>query len=95
MVVATDGEGQPGSPATVLLDFDRACSIWRDQNGNLDRILLVPEELPFYERLGLCTSIGIERLEIVESEAITDLMFMENITVCWYKSCHSYLWYLV
>lgn len=81
LIVVTDGDGLPGPPATVLIDFDRTCSVWLDEEGNTRRILEVPADLPDYTRLGLCTAVTVERLQILDSEAITSLWFMENITV--------------
>ncbi len=81
LMVATDGEGLSGPPHTSLLEFDRTCSVWRNQGGNMGRVLHVPRDLPDYARLGLCTSVEIERLEIMESDDITSLDFMQNITV--------------
>ena len=70
-----------GPPSTTLIEFDRMCSIWLDEAGNDQRIIDVPTDLPDYERLGLCTSVTVERLQILNSEEITRLQFMENITV--------------
>ena len=81
LIVVTDGDGLPGPPATVLIDFDRTCSVWLDEEGNTRRILEVPADLPDYTRLGLCTAVTVERLQILDSEALTSLQFMENITV--------------
>ena len=80
-MVATDGDSLSGPPHTSLIEFDRACSVWRNQDGNMERVLHVPRDLTDYARLGLCTSVEIDRLEIMESEDITSLEFMANITV--------------
>lgn len=64
-----------------MVTFDRTCSVWRDENGYNLRELSVPSALRDYMRLGLCTAIAIERLEILNSPEITDLLFMSNITV--------------
>ncbi len=80
-MVATDGEGLSGPPFTHLINFNRACRVWRTKNNALAAILHVPQDLTDYGRLGLCTSIEIDRLEITESTDITSLGFMSNITV--------------
>ena len=64
-----------------MVTFDRTCSVWRDENGYDLRELSVPSALSDYARLGLCTAITIDRLEILNSQDITDLIFMSNITV--------------
>ena len=55
--------------------------MWRDENGYDLHELSVPGGLRDYARLGLCTAIDIERLEIINSPTITDLIFMSNVTV--------------
>lgn len=64
-----------------MITFDRTCSVWRDENGYELHELSVPTDLRDYARLGLCTAIDIERLEIINSPTITDLIFMSNVTV--------------
>ncbi len=80
-MVATDGEGLSGPPFTHLINFNRACSVWRNQDNAVAEILHIPEDLPDYRRLGLCTSIEIDRLEISGTTDITSLEFMGNVTV--------------
>ena len=65
----------------ITVTFDRTCSVWRDEKGYQLRELSVPSALMDYERLGLCTAVAIERLEILNSPDITDLIFMSNVTV--------------
>ena len=64
-----------------MVTFDRTCSVWRDENGYDLQELSVPSDLRDYARLRLCTAVDIERLEILNSPNITDLIFMSNITV--------------
>ena len=80
-VRAIDGESTEGNEAVITVTFDRTCSVWRDENGYPLRELSVPSALRDYERLGLCTAVTVERLEILNSPDITDLVFMGNITV--------------
>ena len=80
-IQATDGESTEGEEAIVIVTFNRTCSVWRDENGYDLRELSVPRALSDYARLGLCTAITIERLEILNSLDITNLIFMSNITV--------------
>lgn len=80
-VQATDGESSEGEEATIMVTFDRTCSVWRDEDGYPLRELSVPSALRDYQRLGLCTAVTVERLEILNSPDITDLTFMTNITV--------------
>ena len=74
-IQAIDGELLEGPETRIVVLFDRTCSVWPSS------VLNVPSGLKDYERLGLCTSIAIERLEIVNSMDITSLEFMSNITV--------------
>ena len=78
---ATDGESLEGEEAVVMVTFNRTCSVWQDENGYDLRELRVPSALRDYQRLGLCTAVTVERLEILNSPDITDLTFMSNITV--------------
>ncbi len=80
-IQAADGESSEGEEAIIMVTFDRTCSVWRDKNGYPLRELSVPSALGDYQRLGLCTAVTIERLEILNSPDITDLTFMSNITV--------------
>lgn len=80
-VQATDGESSEGEVAIIMVTFDRTCSVWRDENGYPLQELSVPSALRDYQRLGLCTAVTVERLEILNSPDITDLTFMSNITV--------------
>lgn len=80
-VQATDGESSEGEEAIIMVTFDRTCSVWRDESGLDLRELSVPTALRDYQRLGLCTAVTVERLEILNSPDITDLTFMSNITV--------------
>lgn len=67
--------------SVTMVTFNRICSVWRDTSGTQRRVLRVPLEFPNPSKLGLCTSIGIGRLEIVDSLSITSLEFLGNITV--------------
>lgn len=78
---AVDGDLDAGPVSTILVTFDRACTVLRDENGNDLRILRIPLSYPDYQRLELCTAIGIERIEIVNSLSVTNLQFMRNIRV--------------
>lgn len=82
-----DGDDDAGPVSTVLVTFDRACTVLRDLNGNDMPILSIPRLYPDYQRLELCTAIAIARIEIVNSLEITNLQFMRNVRVsrvdCW------------
>ena len=57
----------------------------RDEEGNDLRILSIPLVYSDYQRLELCTAIGIERIEIMGSLSITSLQFMRNVRVRTYQ----------
>jgi len=80
-VQATDGEATEGPMSVTMVTFNRTCSVWRDTSGTQRRVLRVPLEFPNHSKLGLCTAIGIGRLEIVDSLSITSLEFLGNITL--------------
>lgn len=80
-IQAVDGDLEAGPMSTVLITFDRACTVLRDQTGNDLPILRIPRSYPDFQRLELCTAIGIGRIEIVNSLAITNLQFMRNVRV--------------
>ncbi len=86
-----------GSPATASVTFNRSCNVLRDNGGNNMRILSIPDQYTDYQRLELCTAIGIERIEIVNSMSITSLDFMRNINVSplfgcnWRVSYYSFI----
>lgn len=89
LIEAADGEQVSGPTSIARIEFDQTCSIWLDKAGYSQRIIDVPSDLSDYERLGLCTSITIERLQILNSEGITSLQFMENITVYYSRCIHT------
>ena len=76
-----DGNGAVGPLTTASVTFNRSCNILRDNGGDDIRVLSIPDQYTEYQRLELCTAIGIERIEIVNSMSITSLEFMRNINV--------------
>lgn len=79
-IQAVDGDQDSGPVSTILVTFDRACTVLRDADGNSVRILNIPQGYPEYQRLEDCTALGIERVEIVGAP-IVNLQFMRNIMV--------------
>lgn len=80
-IQARDGDGASGPPLTVSITFDRNCTVLRDSRGEQLRILNIPLGYLDYQRVELCTAIGIERIEIANAESIRDLQFMRNVEV--------------
>lgn len=80
---AVDGDGEPGPISSVVVTFDRNCTVLRDRNGNNLRTLKISSSGSNIDpqRLELCTAIGIERIDIMNDESITSLSFMRNIMV--------------
>ena len=77
-IQATDGDVASGPLFNTSVTFDRNCTVLRDTNGRNMRILSIPHLYPDYQRLELCTAIGIERIEIANDTTITDLQFMRR-----------------
>ena len=76
-----DSDGATGPPFTISVTFDRNCTVLRDEEGNQLRILSIPQPYADYQRLELCTAIGIERVEIADDLSIQSLQFMRNVEV--------------
>lgn len=74
-IQAMDQDNAMGPLSATLVTFDRSCTEF--SSG----ILSIPSRYPDYQRLELCTAIGISRIEIVDSLTITNLQFMRNIRV--------------
>lgn len=80
-IQAVDGDQAAGPSSIILVTFDRNCTVLRDGRGNDLPTLSIPLMYTDYQRLELCTAIGIKRIEIVNSLSITNLQFMRNINV--------------